>query len=152
MPENAPNKRLYVGNLSFKVSDDDLGDIFAECGDVITARVIMDRDTDRSKGFGFVEMGKLDEAASAISKFNGEEFNGRSMSVSYAAPRKEIPGGRKRNRGKKKPGGPNPKSASKSAGPKTAAKKEPKVAPETEAKATPVPTPKTAPETEPKTS
>ena len=85
-------KKLFVGNLSFSVNDQVLGDIFAQCGTVESAKVITDRDTGRSKGFGFVEMSSDAEAQDAISKFNNTEQSGRPISVSEArpaAPRRE---------------------------------------------------------------
>src|SRR4051794_39573580 len=75
-------KKLYVGNLPFSATDGDLQEIFAQAGTVASAKVIMDRDTGRSKGFGFVEMSTDAEAADAISKFNGADYSGRPMTVS----------------------------------------------------------------------
>ena len=80
------NSKLFVGNLSFSVSDQILMDTFAECGTVQSAKVITDRDSGRSKGFGFVEMSSESEAQAAISRFNGAENNGRAMTVSIAKP------------------------------------------------------------------
>lgn len=79
-------KKLYVGNLPFSATDQVLGDTFAQCGTVESAKIIVDRDTGRSKGFGFVEMSTEAEAADAISKFNGVDFDGRQMTVSEAKP------------------------------------------------------------------
>jgi RNA recognition motif-containing protein len=79
-------KKLYVGNLSFSVSDQDLQNTFAQFGTVESARVITDRDTGRSKGFGFVEMSSDDEANQAIDKLNGTEQNGRALTVNEAKP------------------------------------------------------------------
>ncbi len=87
-------KKLYVGNLPFSISDAELGEVFAQVGTVESAKVIMDRDTGRSKGFGFVEMSSDQEAADAITKFNGAEFNGRPMTVSEARPQAPREGGR----------------------------------------------------------
>ncbi|MGE4286033.1 MAG: RNA recognition motif domain-containing protein [Phycisphaerae bacterium] len=84
-------KSIYVGNLSYKVDSERLEEIFAEFGEVVSARVIIDRDTKRSKGFGFVEMGDDDSAAKAIEELNGSEFDGREMRVSEATPRPEKP-------------------------------------------------------------
>lgn len=79
-------KKLYVGNLPFTANDQSLTEIFAQCGTVESAKLIMDRDTGRSKGFGFVEMSTEAEAANAISKFNGAECEGRPMIVNEAKP------------------------------------------------------------------
>jgi RNA recognition motif-containing protein len=79
-------KKLYVGNLPFSVNDKSLQEKFAAVGNVDSAKVITDRDTGRSKGFGFVEMSTEDEAQAAISKFDGTEFEGRAMTVNEAKP------------------------------------------------------------------
>jgi len=79
-------KKLYVGNLAFSVTDQDLGNTFAQFGTVESSKVITDRDTGRSKGFGFVEMSSENEAADAIAKLNGTEQNGRAMTVNEAKP------------------------------------------------------------------
>ena len=98
-------KKLYVGNLPFNANDDSLNEIFSQAGSVQSAKIIMDRDTGRSKGFGFVEMSSDQEAADAIQKFNGADFGGRSMTVAEArpmAPREDrggFGGGRGSNRG-----------------------------------------------------
>ena len=86
--------KLYVGNLSFDVTDSDLEQMFADHGSVRSAQVIMDRDTGRSKGFGFVEMGADGEATAAISALNGREFKGRALTVNEAKPREDRGGGR----------------------------------------------------------
>lgn len=89
-------KKLYVGNLPFSATDQILGDMFAQIGTVQSAKIITDRDSGRSKGFGFVEMGSDAEANSAISKFNGADFDGRPMTVNEAkpmAPRENRGGG-----------------------------------------------------------
>ncbi len=78
--------KLFVGNLSFSISDQNLGDTFSECGTVTSAKVIVDRDSGRSKGFGFVEMSNDTEAQAAITRFNGAEDNGRAMTVNIAKP------------------------------------------------------------------
>lgn len=83
------NNKIYVGNLSFRASSEDLHNLFAEAGTVESARVIEDRDTGRSRGFGFVEMGTPDEAAAAIEKFNGMDYDGRSLAVKEALPRED---------------------------------------------------------------
>ena len=89
-------KKLYVGNLPFSTTDQSLAEAFAQCGTVESAKIITDRDTGRSKGFGFVEMSTEAEAADAISKFNGAELDGRPMTVNEAkpmAPRESRGGG-----------------------------------------------------------
>ncbi len=78
--------KLFVGNLSFSVSDQSLADTFGQCGTVQSAKVITDRETGRSKGFGFVEMATDAEAQAAIQRFNGAEENGRAMTVNIAKP------------------------------------------------------------------
>jgi cold-inducible RNA-binding protein len=84
--------KLYVGNLSFQTSDDDLRDLFAQAGTVETANVVQDRDTGRSRGFGFVEMASKEEGEAAIQQFNGKEFNGRNLTVNEARPREDRGG------------------------------------------------------------
>jgi RNA recognition motif-containing protein len=84
--------KLYVGNLSFQTSDDDLRELFAQAGTVETANVVQDRDTGRSRGFGFVEMASKEEGEAAIQQFNGKEFNGRSLTVNEARPREDRGG------------------------------------------------------------
>ena len=89
-------KKLYVGNLPFSATDQTLATTFAQCGTVESAKIITDRDTGRSKGFGFVEMSSDAEAADAINKFNGAEYEGRAMTVNEArpmAPRENRGGG-----------------------------------------------------------
>src|SRR4051812_2564851 len=86
-------KRLYVGNLPFSANDTTLQEVFAPVGTVTSAKVITDRDTGRSKGFGFVEMSTDDEANAAISKLNGQDFQGRPMTVSEARPQAPREGG-----------------------------------------------------------
>ena len=85
--------KLYVGNLAYSVRDDDLQQAFAQFGTVASAKVMMDRDTGRSKGFGFVEMGSDAEAQSAINGMNGQALDGRAVVVNEARPREERPGG-----------------------------------------------------------
>ncbi len=82
---------IYVGNLPFSVSDQDLEAHFAEFGEVSSARVISDRDTGRSKGFGFVEMANQAEAEEAIKQLNGSEMDGRDIRVNEARPREDRP-------------------------------------------------------------
>lgn len=87
-------KKLYVGNLAYSVTDGTLEQMFAAHGSVQSAQVIMDRDTGRSKGFGFVEMGSDQEAQAAISALNGQPMDGRSLTVNEAKPRENRGGGR----------------------------------------------------------
>jgi len=86
--------KLYVGNLSFDVANSDLEEMFAPHGTVKSAQVIMDRDTGRSKGFGFVEMSADGEATAAISALNGRDFRGRALTVNEAKPREDSGGNR----------------------------------------------------------
>ena len=87
------DSKLYVGNLPYSMRDDDLQQHFAQFGQVNSAKVMMDRETGRSKGFAFVEMASRDEAQAAIRGMNGQEFNGRALVVNEARPREERPGG-----------------------------------------------------------
>ena len=80
--------RIFVGNLSYQTTEDQLTDLFSEVGQVESATIVTDRDTGRSRGFAFVEMDK-DAAAQAIEKFNGVELNGRTINVNEARPRPE---------------------------------------------------------------
>lgn len=80
------SQKIYVGNLGYSVTNESLNSKFAQFGTVSSAKVIMDRDTNRSKGFGFVEMSSSSEAANAIQNLNGSEFEGRQMNVSEAKP------------------------------------------------------------------
>ena len=82
-------KKLYVGNLAYSVGDSELQQIFEAHGAVQSAQVIMDRDTGRSKGFGFVEMGSDQEAQAAIAALNGKEVEGRALTVNEARPKTE---------------------------------------------------------------
>ncbi|HEY3242358.1 MAG TPA: RNA-binding protein [Phycisphaerae bacterium] len=86
-------KKLYVGNLSYNASSSDLEQLFAPHGTVESATVIADRDTGRSKGFGFVEMSSDAEAQAAIAALNGHEMEGRALTVSEAKPRESRGGG-----------------------------------------------------------
>src|SRR3982750_566785 len=81
--------KLYVGNLSFQTSSEELQQLFSQAGTVESASVIEDRDTGRSRGFGFVEMSSKEEGEAAISQFNGKEFNGRNLTVNEARPRED---------------------------------------------------------------
>ena len=85
--------KLYVGNLAYSIRDEDLQQSFAQFGTVTSAKVMMDRDTGRSKGFGFVEMGSDAEAQAAINGMNGQAIGGRAVVVNEARPREERPGG-----------------------------------------------------------
>lgn len=86
-------KKLYVGNLSYGVTSSQLEEMFSSFGSVQSAQVITDRDTGRSKGFGFVEMGSDQEAQAAIDGLHGREQDGRALTVNEARPREERPGG-----------------------------------------------------------
>lgn len=86
-------RRLYVGNLSYQVDSSELEQMFSAHGTVTSAEVISDRMTGRSKGFGFVEMGSDEEAQAAIAALNGQENNGRALTVNEAKPREERPRG-----------------------------------------------------------
>ncbi len=86
-------KRIYVGNLSYDVTDSSLEQLFAQYGTVESAQVVMDRDTGRSKGFGFVEMKTDQEAQAAIAALNGQMSGGRSLTVNEARPREDRGGG-----------------------------------------------------------
>ena len=94
------SSKLYVGNLSYSISDSDLATIFEPHGTVQSAQVIMDRDTGRSKGFGFVEMGSPQEAQAAITALNGQEVEGRALTVNEARPKREGGGGGGGGRGR----------------------------------------------------
>ncbi|MDQ3135022.1 MAG: RNA-binding protein, partial [Acidobacteriota bacterium] len=85
--------KLYVGNLSFQTSSEDLQELFGQVGTVTSASVVEDRETGRSRGFGFVEMSSKEEGEAAISQFNGKEFSGRSLTVNEARPREDRGGG-----------------------------------------------------------
>lgn len=98
-------KKLYVGNLPFSATEQELVDTFSQCGTVETAKVITDRDTGRSKGFGFVEMASDEEAQEAISKFDGQDYDGRPMKVNEARPMEPRRGGGGGGRGGRGGGG-----------------------------------------------
>jgi RNA recognition motif-containing protein len=85
--------KLYVGNLSYNTSSSDLEQLFSQHGTVQSAEVIADRDTGRSKGFGFVQMGSDEEAQAAITALNGQQHDGRALTVNEAKPREERPRG-----------------------------------------------------------
>jgi RNA recognition motif-containing protein len=81
--------KLYVGNLSFQTSSEDLQQLFAQAGTVESASVVEDRDTGRSRGFGFVEMASKEDGEKAIQQFNGTDLNGRNLTVNEARPRED---------------------------------------------------------------
>src|SRR4026209_450252 len=91
--------KLYVGNLPFSVTEDSPQQLFSQAGKVESATIITDRDTGRSKGFGFVEMSSEQEATDAITKFNGSDFEGRSITVNEARPKVPREGGGGSGRG-----------------------------------------------------
>jgi cold-inducible RNA-binding protein len=92
--------KLYVGNLSYETSENDLRDTFSQYGEVASAKIIMDRDTGRSKGFGFVEFNDDDAARKAMSALNGTDFKGRNLTVNEARPQTDrARGGESRSRG-----------------------------------------------------
>jgi len=80
---------IYVGNLSYQTTEDELRDLFAEFGDVVSAKLIVDKFTGQSKGFGFVEMSNNSEAQKAMDELNGRDVNGRSVTVNQARPRQD---------------------------------------------------------------
>ena len=86
--------KLYVGNLSFQTSSEDLQQLFGQAGTVESASVVEDRETGRSRGFGFVEMSSKEEGDAAISQFNGKEIGGRALTVNEARPREDRGGSR----------------------------------------------------------
>ncbi len=93
-PLSRVQMNIYVGNLSYEVKEDELQNLFAEFGTVVSAKIISDRDSGRSKGFGFVEMQDDGEAEAAIEKLNGTEFGDRTLTVNQARPKPEGGGGR----------------------------------------------------------
>lgn len=86
------SNKLYVGNLSFRVTSEDLQEYFGAAGAVESANVVFDRETGRSRGFGFVEMASEDDANNAIAQFNGTEYDGRNIVVNEARPREDRGG------------------------------------------------------------
>lgn len=88
--------KLYVGNLSYRLTDSELEQTFSQFGAVLSAKIIMDRETNRSKGFGFVEFGSREEAEKAIEELNGKEVGGRAIVVNEARPPKNRNGGGRR--------------------------------------------------------
>src|SRR5690349_19057742 len=87
------NNKLFVGNLSFNTTENDLQDTFAAHGTVVEANLMMDRATGRSRGFGFITMSTAEEAQAAINALNGKDFGGRALTVNVAKPREERGGG-----------------------------------------------------------
>lgn len=87
------NKRLYVGNLSFNTTENQIQDLFAQAGSVTSADLVQDKFTGKSRGFAFVEMGTPEEANKAIELFHGKEFEGRTLTVNLARPREDRPRG-----------------------------------------------------------
>src|SRR5258706_15107664 len=87
------SNKLFVGNLSFNTTENDLQDAFAAFGTVTEANLMMDRSTNRPRGFGFVTMSSAEEAQKAIDGLNGKEMDGRALTVNVAKPREERPGG-----------------------------------------------------------
>ena len=85
--------KLFVGNLPFSATENDLQDYFAQAGTVIATNIMQDRATGRSRGFAFIEMGSQAEADAAIAQFHGKEFQGRALTVNEARPREERPAG-----------------------------------------------------------
>jgi cold-inducible RNA-binding protein len=85
--------RLFVGNLPFNATENDLLDLFKQAGSVVKCELVLDKFTSKSRGFAFVEMGSQEEANKAISDFNGKDFQGRSLTVNEARPREERSGG-----------------------------------------------------------
>jgi cold-inducible RNA-binding protein len=93
LKEDLMGKKLYVGNLPYSATESSLTDMFSQIGTVDSARLITDRDSGRSKGFGFVEMSTDEEAEKAISEFNGKEMEGRALTVNEAKPQEPRSGG-----------------------------------------------------------
>ncbi len=85
------SNKLYIGNLSFNTTEDELKDYFAQAGQVASCSIIMDKFTQRSRGFGFVEMSTPEEAQKAIDDFDGKDLDGRSLRVNIAKPREDRP-------------------------------------------------------------
>ena len=91
MSNSTNNKKLFVGNLPYGVRDEDLAEAFSKAGVVVSAQVIIDKFSGRSKGFGFVEMASEEEAQAAIEMFNGQDFQGRELVVNVARPKEDRP-------------------------------------------------------------
>lgn len=99
------NNKLFVGNLSFNTTENDLQDAFAAHGTVVEANLMMDRMTNRSRGFGFVTMATAEEAEKAIEALNGRDMDGRALTVNVARPREERPSGGGGGGGRREYGG-----------------------------------------------
>ena len=99
------SSKLFVGNLSFNTTENDLQDAFAAHGTVLETNLMMDRATGRPRGFGFVTMGSAEEAQKAIDAMNGKDFGGRALTVNVAKPREERPGGGGGGGGRREYGG-----------------------------------------------
>jgi RNA recognition motif-containing protein len=87
------NAKLYVGNLSYNSTEESLAALFSQFGEVVSARIVIDRDTGRSKGFGFVEMASADAAQQSIAQLNGQQVDGRQLTVNEARPQEPRQGG-----------------------------------------------------------
>jgi RNA recognition motif-containing protein len=98
---------IYISNLSYGVNDADLNDLFAEYGEISSAKIITDRDTGRSRGFGFVEMPNDDDAKKAIEELNGKEHDSKIINVTVAKPREQRSGGNRGGYGGRNRGGYN---------------------------------------------
>ena len=94
-------KKLYVGNLPYSANDTTLNELFSKCGEVVSAKVITDADSGRSKGFGFVEMGTTEEAKKAIEQFDNTELDGRNIKVNEAKPKTDNRSDRGGDRGRR---------------------------------------------------
>lgn len=99
--------KLYVGNLSYETTEQELRDLFMQAGNVVSVALIKEPGTNRSKGFAFVEMGSQSEVQKAISMFNGQSLNDRQLTVNLARPREERGGFREQRGGQRRPGGSN---------------------------------------------
>ena len=99
--------KLYVGNLSYETTEQELRDLFMQAGNVVSVAIIKEPGTNRSKGFAFVEMGSQSEVQKAISMFNGQSLNDRQLTVNLARPREERGGFREQRGGQRRPGGSN---------------------------------------------
>lgn len=93
------SKRLYVGNISFKATEDDVKDLFSQAGEVVSVKLIKDASTGRARGFGFVEMATAEGAQKAIAQLNGNNFMARSLVVNEAKPQEKRERGQQRSRG-----------------------------------------------------
>ena len=85
------NPKLYVGNLNYRITDEDLSELFGNFGEVAEVKIIVDRETGRSKGFGFVEMSTIEEAEKAAEELDGQEYEGRTLRVNEARPQRDKP-------------------------------------------------------------